>query len=61
MNGSPKKVVEEGLARSMKFLRLDLGSLETYTIFFTLEALSCRMAFMAIPALGGSMRATISS
>ena len=36
--GSPKKVVEDGLARSTKFLMHDFGSLETYTTFLILEA-----------------------
>ena len=56
MNGSPKKVAEDGRERSTKFLMVVLGSLETKIIFFILEALICLIAFIAIPALGGSRK-----
>ena len=54
IKGSPKKVAEEGRERSTKFLIVVLGSLETKIIFLILEALICLIAFIAIPALGGS-------
>ena len=49
-------MAEEGRDRSTKFLIVVFGSLETNIIFLILEALICLIAFIAIPALGGSDR-----
>ena len=55
MKGSPKNVADEGRERSTKFFIVDFGSLDTNITFLILEARICLMAFIAIPALGGSI------
>ena len=55
MKGSPKNVVDEGRERSTKFFIVAFGSLDINITFLILEARICLMAFIVIPALGGSI------